>query len=91
MEIKILEDKKNKIVFEIEGMGHTFMNLLKNELWQDSHVKIATYNIKHPIISQPKMILETDGEAPRAALASAVSRLKKTSDKLKSDIKKEVK
>jgi DNA-directed RNA polymerase subunit L len=92
MEINILEDKKNKLVFEVEGIGHTFINILKNELWQDSHVKVATYSIRHPVISKPKVIVETDGnESPRAALTSAISRLKKTSDKFKEGIKKEVK
>ena len=91
MEIKILEDKKSKIIFEVEGMGHTFLNILKNELWNDSHVKIATYVIRHPIVSKPKFTLETDGsEAPRSALTSAVSRLKKTSEKFKKEIIREV-
>ena len=92
MEIKVLEDKKNKLVFEVDGMGHTFINVLKNELWNDSHVKVATYSIRHPITSKPKITVETDGdEGPRSALASAVSRLKKASDKLKDEVKKEVK
>ena len=92
MEIKVLEDKKNKLVFEVDGMGHTFINVLKNELWNDSHVKVATYSIRHPITSKPKMVVETDGdESPKAALASAISRLKKTSDKLKDEVKKEIK
>lgn len=91
MEIKVLEEKKNRLVFEIDGMGHTFINILKNEMWQDSHVKVATYSIRHPIINKPKIIVETDGdESPRSAITSAVSRLKKQSDKLGDYIKKEV-
>ena len=91
MELNVLENKKGRLVFEIDGMGHTFINLLKTELWNDSHVKIATYVIRHPIISTPKFTLETDGnEAPRSALTSAVSRLKKTSEKFKKEIMKEV-
>jgi|TARA_Y100000310_G_C20599284_1_gene772148 DNA-directed RNA polymerase subunit L len=87
MEIKVLEDKKNRFVFEILGMGHTHLNLLKNELWNGSHVKVATYVIKHPQVSNPKFILETDGdESPRAALTSAVGRLKKLSEKTKKEI-----
>jgi len=87
MEINVLEDKKNRFVFEIDGMGHhTYINILKNELWNDSHVNVATYNIKHPQVSKPKFILETDGENPRAALSSAVGRLKKTSEKFKKEM-----
>lgn len=91
MEINVLEEKKNKMVFEIGGIGHTFINMLKNELWQDSHVKVATYSIRHPIINKPKIIVETDGEeSPRSALTSAVSRLKKQSEKLRDYVKKEI-
>ena len=92
MQINVLEEKKSKLIFEIDGMGHTFLNLLKTELWNDEHVKIATYAIRHPIISKPKFTLETDGnEGPREALTSAVTRLKKTSEKIRKDIQKEVK
>ncbi|MAH33429.1 DNA-directed RNA polymerase subunit L [archaeon] len=87
MKIIPIEDKKNRFVFEVEGVGHTFINILKDELWNDSHVKISTYSVRHPIISKPKVIVETDGsESPKAALSSAISRLKKTSEKFKKEI-----
>ncbi len=91
MEIKIIEDKKNKLVFESEGLGHTFCNVLKKELWNDSHVKVATYSIRHPLVSKPKMIVETDGSStPKNALLAAVQRLKKVSEKFKKEFSKEV-
>lgn len=87
MEINVIEDKKNKFIFEIDGIGHTYLNILKNELWNDNHVKVATYNIRHPQVSKPKFILETDGDSnPKAALTSAVGRLKKLSEKLKKEV-----
>jgi len=87
MELNVLEDKKNRLVFEIEGMGHTFLNLIKTELWNDGHVKAAAYAIKHPQASKPKFILETDGdESPKSALTSAVTRLKKQSEHFKKEL-----
>lgn len=87
MKFKVLEGKKNRLVFEIDGMGHSYLNILKNELWNDDHVKVATYNIKHPQVSKPKFILETDGDrSPKAALSGAVSRLKKLSDKFRKEM-----
>ena len=87
MEINVLEDKKNRMVFEIEGMGHTYLNILKNELWNDNHIKVATYAIKHPEISKPKFILETEGDrSPKVALSGAIGRLKKLSDKFKKEL-----
>jgi len=87
MEFKVLEEKKNRLVFEIIGTGHSSLNMLKAELWNDSKVKVATYSIKHTEVSNPKFLLETDGsESPKAALSAAVGRLKKLSDKFKKEV-----
>ncbi|MBD3354467.1 DNA-directed RNA polymerase subunit L [Candidatus Woesearchaeota archaeon] len=92
MELKILEDKKNKMIFELKGETHTFCNALKNELWNDSHVKAASYNIAHPLIGVPKFILETDGkESPKKALKNAAKNLKKVSGDLKTVFLKNIK
>ena len=86
MEIKIIDDKKNRLVVEAKDVDHTLCNALKNELWNDKHVKIATYSIRHPQISVPQMIVETDGEeSPRNALINAVERLHKTNAKFKKE------
>ena len=86
MEIRILDDKKNKFVIEVKGADHTLCNAIKTELWNDKHVKIATYSIRHPQISVPRMIIETDGEEnPRNALINAVQRLQKNNAKFKKE------
>lgn len=91
MEIKILDEKKNKIIIELKGTDHTLCNVLKTELYNDKHVKIATYNVRHPQISMPKMIVETDGEeSPKNALINAAERLQKNNAKFKKEFLKEV-
>ncbi len=77
MDIKIIEEKKDRLIFEIEGESHTFCNILKKELWNDEHVKVAGYNIDHPLIGIPRFILETDGADPKKTLNAAVKRLEK--------------
>jgi len=92
MELKILEEKKNKLYFEIIGAGHTLCNALKLELNNDEHVKIATYAVRHSETANPKMIVETDGDSePRKAIQSAIQRLKRTTEKFRKDFKEEVK
>ena len=91
MELNILEDKKNKLIFEIKGEDHTFANLLRKELWNDSHVKASAYEIDHPLVGQPKFVLQTDGEDPKKLLKSAAKRIQKQLDKIKDEAKAKVK
>jgi DNA-directed RNA polymerase subunit L len=92
MELKIIEQEKNKLVLEIEGEDHTFCNVLKDELWNDEHVKLASYNIKHPVVSSPYVIVETDGSiTPQQALANAAKRVGKAAEKFKTEFAKSVK
>ncbi len=91
MEINVIEEKKNRISFELKGQGNTFCNILKDELWNDKHVTVATYTIKHPLIGIPFMIVETDGKSPRQALASAAERIANKADNLRKEFKKEIK
>ncbi|MBI2650096.1 DNA-directed RNA polymerase subunit L [Candidatus Woesearchaeota archaeon] len=91
MEIKILDDKKNRLIVEVKGVDHTLCNAVKAELWNDKHVKIATYSIRHPQISVPQIIVETDGEeSPKNALINAVQRLQKNNSKFKKEFVREV-
>ena len=84
MEAKILDDKKNRLIFEVKGVDHTLCNALKTELINDKHVKIASYSIRHPQISVPQLIVETDGEvSPKNAIINAVQRVHKTNEKFK--------
>ncbi len=89
MELKIINESKNRLEIEIKGETHTFCNALKSELWNDTHVKAAAYRIEHPLVGVPRLLVETDGkESPRKALAKAVKRLKSQLDKFKKEAKK---
>jgi len=92
MEINIVEETKNKIIVELKGETHTFCNALKKELWNDKHVKIAGYNIAHPLIGVPRIVVETDGkETPKKALMEAAKRLSTKAEKFKKTFVKGVK
>lgn len=87
MEINILEESKNFLKIEIQGEDHTLANYLRGELWQDKTVKVAGYNIEHPLVSNPILTLETSSGSPRRALVAAVERLKKKNTALLTKIK----
>ncbi len=89
MEIKVLEETNKTIVFEVRGEGHTLCNLLKRELWNNKHVKTATYSVKHPLIGIPEMTIETDGELkPRKAVMEASEKLMEETEKFSKEFKK---
>lgn len=92
MELNILEDKKNKLILEVKGETHTFCNTLKKELWNDENVKAAGYNIDHPFVGVPKIIVETNtNTTPKKALLDACKRLSKSMDKFKSEFSDKIK
>ena len=88
MELKVLEEKKNRFVFELEGETHTVCRALQKELWQDDHVKSAGYDVAHPLINKPKFIVETDGADPKKTIISALKRVEKATQKFKELAKK---
>jgi DNA-directed RNA polymerase subunit L len=89
MEIKVLEESEKKMRFEISGEGHTLCNVLREELWNDEHVKIAAYKVKHPLIGTPEFIVETDGKKePRKILLDAAKRIKKFNSSFEEEVKK---
>lgn len=90
MEIKIIEEKKNRMVFQLSGVETGFCTLLKDELNKDSKIKIATFAVEHPLVSLPQFIIETDGTDPRKVLSDTAGKLKKQMDKLEEIALKEV-
>ena len=77
MKIKVLEEDKNRIKFEIQGEDHTLCNALRKALWQVQGIEVSGYNIEHPLVSEPVMIIETSGKlTPRDALKKAIENLK---------------
>ena len=88
MEIKIIEDKKDKLIFELIGGDHALCTVLKEELGKDSNVKAATYRVDHPLMSNPRILVETEGSDPRQAINNAIKKLQKTAETLSKEFKK---
>jgi DNA-directed RNA polymerase subunit L len=59
MEIKILKEAKNELEFEIVGEDHSFSNALQNFLNNRKEVVLASYKIKHPLLSNPQIYVKT--------------------------------
>ncbi len=82
MNIKIVRVTENEAEIEFLDEGHTFLNVLKHSLLQDPQVELATYDVKHPMISNPIFYLKTESKDPLTALRDASLRLKDEFDEL---------
>jgi DNA-directed RNA polymerase subunit L len=81
MEIKFIEKTKNKALFDLSGVDHTFCNELKEELWNDSDVRISAYKKRHPLVSVPQFLVETTKSDVIDALVAAAKRIESTNKK----------
>ena len=56
MKLVLLENSEGKMVLEVRGENHTFLNLLRENAW-DAGSRQASYMIEHPYLSEPKLII----------------------------------
>ncbi|MCK4937095.1 MAG: DNA-directed RNA polymerase subunit L [Methanosarcinales archaeon] len=75
MDLKVIEKSDTQILVEIGGESHTLLNTLKSSLLDEPRVEVATYDIKHPTISDPVLFVKTDGFDPIVAITEASERL----------------
>lgn len=75
MEIEILEKESNSIKFKVLGETHTILAILREELYEDSAVDFASYNVEHPLKDEAIFRLTTGRKDPVKALNEAVERI----------------
>jgi DNA-directed RNA polymerase subunit L len=75
MNLKIIEKTDDEIKVEMAGESHTLLNVLKSSLLDDPRIEVATYDIKHPTISEPILFVKTKGVDPVVAIREASDRI----------------
>ncbi len=81
MKLTLKENKKNRIVFDVDGEGHSLCNALSKELWNSSEVKTAGYYVEHPDLGLSTLVVETKGSKDaKTEILEAAKRLKKQND-----------
>ncbi len=84
MNLKKIEEKKGRLKVEVEGEGHTLLNLLKSECFK-AGAGSASYDIGHPLVGNPT--LTVIGKNPKAILDAAAKNVQKTSKKFQTDFR----
>jgi DNA-directed RNA polymerase subunit L len=88
MIVKVLELEKDKARFVIQGEGHTFMNVLVDEILRDPDVDVARYVIEFQF-SDPELLVTTKGKKnPLPVIKKACKRISGHCDELIKGLKK---
>ena len=77
MDIVVKKSAANELNFIMKGERHTFPNLLRETLLQDSSVIFAAYTLQHPLGSECELVVKTKGKTAKKALADAAKQVEK--------------
>ena len=88
MELKKIKEDSNFLQLEVAGETATFLNLLKEVLYEDKNVKSAAFAEVHPLLNKPQIIVRTEKGKPETALKEAAERIKKMAEDFEDKFKK---
>jgi len=89
MRLKILQRTPQKLKLEIEGEGHTILNLLESTLLEDEKVEFAGYHVPHPLFPNSILLIRTKGgKRPEEALIEALEKMRRKGKDLSQEINK---
>jgi len=91
MDIEIKKSATNELHFVMKGERHTFPNLLRETLLQDSSVIFAAYTLQHPLGSECEFVVKTKGKTAKKALDDAAKQVEKKLLNLKKLLKLQIK
>lgn len=88
MEYEVLKDEKHELQVQFSEIDHGFLNLIKEAIWQQSGVELASFRLEHPEVSKPVFILKTKGKEAKKIWNSALESVSEELDKLSKEVKK---
>jgi DNA-directed RNA polymerase subunit L len=76
MKLKVLKRTDNELKLEIEGEGHSLLNLLQKALLEDENVEMAGYDVPHPLFDRGILYVQTkDKHDPEDVVKEAVKKV----------------
>ncbi len=87
MDIHIKEDTSSRLVVDIKEGSPAAVLVLKNELWNNEHVKAVGVHAEHPLIRKETLVLETSGQEPRKVITASIKKAQQDLDKALASVK----
>jgi DNA-directed RNA polymerase subunit L len=89
MKIKVLKDTANELKLEIEGEGHSLLNLLQKTILEDDSIEMAGYDVPHPLIDRAILYVHTKGKkSPETVVKEATKKVTSLSKEFQKSFKK---
>jgi DNA-directed RNA polymerase subunit L len=59
LKINIVTNSDNELKIEVEGVGHSLLNVLQKTLLEDENIEVAGYHVPHPLIDSGILYVHT--------------------------------
>ncbi len=89
MKIKVLKKTANELKIEVEGEGHSLLNLLQKSLLEDENIEMAGYDVPHPLIDRAILYVQTkEKQNPEDVINEATKKVQDFSKDFQKSFKK---
>lgn len=89
MKIKVLKETTTELKLEVEGEGHSLLNLLQKTILEDDRTEMAGYDAPHPLIDRAILYVHTKGKAnPETVINEAIKKVRSLSKEFQKSFKK---
>ena len=89
MKIKVLKKTANELKIEIEGEGHSLLNVLQKSLIEDEKIEMAGYDVPHPLIDRAILYVQTkEKQNPEDVINEATKKVQGLSKDFQKSFKK---
>ncbi|MCW4015584.1 MAG: DNA-directed RNA polymerase subunit L [Candidatus Bathyarchaeota archaeon] len=76
MKVNVLKSADNELKIEVEGAGHSLLNVLQKTLLEDESIEVAGYHVPHPLIDSGILYVHTkDKQKPEAVILTATKKV----------------
>jgi len=62
MKVNVLKKTDDELKIEVEGAGHSILNVLQKTLLEDDSIEMAGYHVPHPLIDSGILYVHTKGK-----------------------------
>ena len=89
MKVNVLKSSDNEIKLEVEGAGHSLLNVLQKTLLEDDNVEVAGYHVPHPLIDKGILYVHTkEKQKPETVIQEATKKVLDLSKDFRKSFKK---